>query len=165
MVFRSPWRSGLQVAAERMYSGHRTIGLQVTTGWRFPGGHRMRAYMSPHGGDLRYLSSNPKPRLGTRCSALTPSLGSRVGSKMSGIETWPVREIQQPVKNNKIKNRSFTVFKEVAETSFLVRQCSSSANSSTRKSSLKREAVLAQGLRDLKVIVSEHIEITQRFYF
>ena len=98
VVFRSPWRSGLQVAAERMYSGHRTIGLQVTTGWRFPGGHRMRAYMSPHGGDLRYLSSNPKPRLGTRCSALIPSLGSRVGSKMSGIETWPVREIQQPVK-------------------------------------------------------------------
>ena len=100
----------------------------------------MRAYMSPHDGTLRYLSSNPKPRLGTQCSAHIPSLGSRVGSKMSGIETWPVREIQQPVKQQ--QQRSFTVFTELAETSFSVRQCNSSANSSTRKSSLKRAAVL-----------------------
>ena len=63
VVSRSPWRSGLHVAAERMYSGHCTIGLQVTTAWRFPSGHRMRAYI------CWYLSSNPKPRLGTRCSA------------------------------------------------------------------------------------------------
>ena len=91
-VSRSPRRIGLQVAAERMYSDHRIIGLQVTTG-----GHRMRAYMSPQG-DLRYVSSNPKPRLGTRCSAHTPSLGLQAGRRKSGIETWPVREIQQSVK-------------------------------------------------------------------
>ena len=128
-VSRSPQRNALQVAAERMYSGHRTIGLQVTTGWRFPGGHRMRAYMSPQGGDLRYLSSNPKPRLGTQCSAHRSSLGSWVGSKMSGIETWPVCEIQQSVKQQQQQQqRSFTVFTELAETSFSVRQCNSSAN-------------------------------------
>ena len=142
-VLRSPKAVGLQVAEgwrspgrrERMYSGHRTIGLQVTTAWRSPGGHRMRAYMSPQG-DLRYVSSNPKPRLGTRCSAHTPSLGLQAGRRKSGIETWTLGEIfsqNTAACKTTAKTGAFIVFTEVAETSFSVRQCNRSANTSTRK--------------------------------
>ena len=87
---------------------------------------------------------------------------------MSEIETWTLGEFfsqNTAACKTTAKTGAFIVFTEVAETSFSVRQCNSFANTSTRKSSLKRAAVLVQGLRDLKVIVSEHIEMTQRFHF
>ena len=78
-VSRTQQDEGLEVATKR--------GAQVAIGRRHSSHQRMDIFKSPQDGDRRYLSSNPKPRQGTRCSAYAPSLGFRVGRRMSGIET------------------------------------------------------------------------------
>ena len=84
-VSRTQQDEGLEVATKR--------GAQVAIGRRHSSHQRMEIFKSPQDGDRRYLSSNPKSRRGTRCSANTPSLGFRVGRRMSGIKTRTVGEI------------------------------------------------------------------------
>ena len=76
-------------------------GLEVATKRRCPGGHREETFKSPKDGNLQVATRwrspvsfiQPETQARTRCSAYTPSLGFRVGRRMSGIEILTAEEI------------------------------------------------------------------------
>ena len=69
-------------------------GLEVATKRRCPGRHREETFKSPKDGNLQVATRwrspvsfiQPETQARTRCSAYAPSLGFRVGRRMSGIE-------------------------------------------------------------------------------